>query len=166
MRSSLFCSPTETRESIFHTRISKPGQLDTSMSVVDNETKRHSDVVDYMFLFTIKFDLNENAHRFFVPFLGKIEVVAMDDEEDIDKDKEMVRVPEGIEACESLDDFGEVQAVAAEPWLSQGECYDHQHHHHHPGPPFRPLHEPPIVIRSYFTEKRLHRFILSVGRME
>lgn len=51
------------------------------------------------------FDLNENAYRLFVPFLGEIEVVAMDDEEDIDNDKEMVRVPEGIEPCESLDDF-------------------------------------------------------------
>lgn len=29
----------------------------------------------------------------------------MNDEEDIHNDKEMVRVPEGIEACESFNDF-------------------------------------------------------------
>lgn len=62
-------------------------------------------LLDYVFPFSIMFDLNENAYRLFVPFLGEIEVVAMDDEEDIDNDKEMVRVPEGIEPCESLDDF-------------------------------------------------------------
>ena len=67
----------------------------------------------------------KKTHRLFVPFLGEVKVVSMDDEEDIDNDKEMVRVPKGIEACESLDGFWEVQAVAAEPWLSQGECYDH-----------------------------------------
>lgn len=118
------------------------------------------------FSFAEKLDMNENAYRLFVPFLGEVEVVAMDDEEDIDNDKEMVRVPEGIEACESLDGFGEVQAVAAEPWLSQGECYNHQHHHHHSGPPFCPLHEPPVVIRPYFAEKRLHWFVFCISRME
>lgn len=38
-------------------------------------------------------------YRLLVPFVNEIQTRAMDDEQDVDNDKEMVWIPEGIEAC-------------------------------------------------------------------
>lgn len=52
-----------------------------------------------------------------VPFLGEIHFGSMDDEEDIDNNKQMVRVPESIISCESLNHFWELKPVLSEPWV-------------------------------------------------
>lgn len=38
-------------------------------------------------------------YRLKVPFVHEVQKCAVDDEQDIDNDKEMVWIPEGIEAC-------------------------------------------------------------------
>lgn len=41
-------------------------------------------------------------YRFLVPFMGKVEENAMDDEEDVDDDEKVVRIPKGIETSKTL----------------------------------------------------------------
>lgn len=43
-----------------------------------------------------------------IPGLGKVKIDAMDNEESVDNDKEMVGIPKGVEASEFLEGLGDV----------------------------------------------------------
>lgn len=48
------------------------------------------------------------TYRFLIPFLGKVQVVSMNDKKSIDDDKEVVGVPKRVETSELFERFGKV----------------------------------------------------------
>ena len=57
----------------------------------------------------------KGSYRFVIPFLGKIKVNAMDDQENVDDDKKMVWIPESIEPGEFFKGYGEIQLIPPKP---------------------------------------------------
>ena len=57
------------------------------------------------------------TYCFMVPFLGEINKSSMYDEENIDNDKQMVRVPKCIISCEALDHFWELKPILSKHWV-------------------------------------------------
>lgn len=49
----------------------------------------------------------------------------MNNEQGVDDDKQVVRVPEGVEACYFLQWSRELELISSEPWCSQCEGYGH-----------------------------------------
>ena len=43
-----------------------------------------------------------DTYGFFVPLLGEVEIVSVDDEEGVDDDEEVMRVPKGVKPAEPL----------------------------------------------------------------
>ena len=61
--------------------------------------------------------------------MNEIKHQAMDDEQDVDQDEEVVGVPEGVEAGDAIKGFWELHQAPAEPVGGESEGNEHQHHH-------------------------------------
>lgn len=68
-------------------------------------------------------------YRLKVPSVNEIEKHAVDYEQDIDNDKQVVWIPEGIEASESVKGLGKLNEASSEPPC--GKCEGHSHADNH-----------------------------------
>lgn len=82
----------------------------------------------------------------------------MDDKQDVDDDEEVVRVPEGVVAGESIERLWELDEASSEPLGGESESYCHACHHCDSGQPFHASHQLAVawlVFSEIFTEVKL-----------
>ena len=103
--------------STFHTRKGWLEPPNTSTSVKFNKQSLDYDIVyfdvgiklpmwDYLpTIFNIFIQIRISTYRLLVPFLGEVEEDAVDDEEGVDDDEEVVGVPKGVETSELFEGF-------------------------------------------------------------
>ena len=71
--------------------------------------------------------------------MDEIEEDAVDDEQDVDDNEEVVRVPEGVEAGEPVERLRQLDEASPEPSGGESERYCHAYHHEDAGHPFGPF---------------------------
>jgi len=64
-----------------------------------------------------------------VPFMHEVKFYSVDDEKDVDNDKQMMWIPEGIEASEPTKWFRQLNEISPEPFGCKCKCYYHKNHH-------------------------------------
>lgn len=104
-----------------------------------------------------------NAYRLFVPVVNEIEERAMDDEQDVDENKEVVWIPESIVACEPIKWLRQLNKTPPKPPCSQ--CKGNYHENQHENPcnslnPFNKIH----VFWPVFTKVLNHvKVVYGIG---
>ena len=78
-------------------------------------------------------------YRLKIPAVHKIEKDTVDYEQDIDNDKQVVWIPEGIEASKPIKGFGKLNEAPPKPSGGKCECHCHAYHHKNSSHTFRPF---------------------------
>ena len=98
------------------------------------------------------------AYRLPVPSALEVKTYTMNNEQDIDNHKQMVRIPERIETSEPIKRFRQLNEISPEPFCCKSKCYCHQNHHQNSCHTFNPFNEVSVtgsMITKYAIQIRL-----------
>ena len=84
------------------------------------------------------------AHRFLVPFVDEENEIAMNHEQEVDDDKEVVGVPEGVEASQSVQRRWKPYNVLTEMTGCECEGDGHENDHRDPSGPHHARYQPSV----------------------
>lgn len=69
-------------------------------------------------------------YRFVVPVVNEVEKLAVNNEQDINKRQQMMRVPKCIETTEPIKWLGKFDHTSSKPPCCKCKCHNHANHHY------------------------------------